>query len=139
MNEQEKLARVDLAFETPSEIFSSTVQSGFPIMSEEFLTWLYNTFDFIPDKYKLDINIFFTDLEGYTEEELEEIFRKNRLLVLRILGQKARRRNRLVMILCAIGLVFILLTAWLNRLWTGEGPARDIVFYVLDIVSTVPF
>ena len=139
LNKEEKLARIDLDFHAPSEIFSPTVQAAIPIMSEDFLAQLFNTFDFVPDSYKLDIRIFFSDLEGYSEERLEEIFRKNMMLTLRILGQKTRRRNRLVLILCAIGLVFILLTTWLNRLWTDEGTVRNIVFFLLDIVATVPF
>ena len=139
LDEKKKLARIDLEFQAPSEIFSPTVQAGIPMITEEFLTWLSNAFDFIPDKYKLDINVFFSDLEEYSEERLEEIFRKNLLLLLRILAQKARRRNRLVLILCGIGLVFILLSVWLNHLWTEEGTVRDIAFFVMDIVATVPF
>ena len=139
LDKQEKTARIDLEFRAPSEIFSSTVQTGIPLMSEEFLTWLYNAFDFIPDRYKLDISVFFTDMEGYSETSLEEIFRKNMMLALRILSQKAHRRNRLVLILCMIGLVFILLSTWLNRLWVNEGTVKDIVFFIMDIVATVPF
>ena len=139
LDEQEKLARIDLEFSAPSEVFSPTVQAGIPVMSEEFLTQLLNLFDFVPDRYKLDISVSFSDLEGYSEELLEEIFRKNLMLTLRILARKTRRRNRLVLALCMIGLVFILLTTWLARLWTDEGTGRDIVFFILDIVSTVPF
>lgn len=108
-------------------------------MNGEFLGCLFNAFDFIPDQYKLDIHVFFRDMEDYSEGRLEEIFRKNLLLELRILRQKARRRNRLVLILCWIGLAFVLLTAWLNRLWTDGGAVRDIAFFILDIVATVPF
>lgn len=139
LDKQEKLARIDLEFHAPSEIISSTVQAGVPVLSGDFLTRLYNAFDFIPDRYKLDINVFFSDLEEYSEECLEEIFRKNMILELRVLGQKTHRRNRLVLVLCVIGLAFILLTAWLNRLWTDQGPVRDIAFFILDIVATVPF
>ena len=139
LDRQEKRARIDLEFESPSEIFSPAVQSGIPVMSEEFLARIINTFDYIPDRYKLDISVSFGDLEGYSEERLEEIFRKNLMLELRILGQKVHRRNRLVLILCGTGLAFILLTSWLNRLWTEEGTVKDIVFFILDIVATVPF
>ena len=61
------------------------------------------------------------------------------MLVLRIQSQKARRRNRLVLILCAIGLVFVLLSVWLDRLWTNEGTVKNIIFFILNIVATVPF
>ena len=139
LDEQDKLARVDLEFEAPSEIFFSAVQAGIPVLSEDFLTWLYNAFDYLPDRYKLDINVYFSDMKGYSEGQLEEIFRKNILLVLRILGEKARRRNRLLLILCATGLAFILLSAWLNQVWKEEGTVRDIVFFIMDIIATVPF
>ena len=139
LDRQQKLARIDMEFNTPSEIFSPVVQSGIPMMSEDFLAQLFNAFDYIPDRYKLDISVTFRDLEGYSEERLNEIFRKNIMLALRTLVQKTRRQNRLVLILCLIGLVFILLSAWLNRLWTDEGTGKDIVFFILDIVATVPF
>ena len=139
LDKQNNLARIDLEFRAPSEIFSPTVQAGIPIVSEEFLTHLFNAFDFVPDRYKLDINVFFSDLEGYSEERLDEIFRKNLMLTLRILSQKTRRRNRLVLILCAVGLAFVLMNVWLDRLWADEGTAKRVVFYLLDIVATVPF
>ena len=139
LDKQNKQARIDLEFHAPSEIFSSAVQAGVPMMSEEFLARLIDSFDYIPDKYKLNIRVSFSDMEGTNEDRLDEIFRKNLMLVLRILSQKARRRNRRVLILCTIGFVFILLTAWLNRLWTEEGTVKEIVFFMLDIVATVPF
>ena len=55
-------------------------------MSGEFLTQLYNTFDYIPDRYRLDISISFRNPEGYSEERLEVIFRKNMILALRIIS-----------------------------------------------------
>ena len=139
LDKENKLARIDLAFDRPSDIFTQTVQAGIPVLSREFLAWLMNAFDYIPDRYKLDISVSFSDMEGYSEGRLEEIFRKNLLLELRVLGQKRHRRNRLALILCAIGIAFILLTAWLNRLWTNEGTVKDIVLFTLDVASTVPF
>ena len=139
LDKQNKLARIDLTFDRPSDIFTRTVQAGIPVLCDEFRKWLMNSFDYIPDRYKLDFSVSFSDLEGYTEERLEEIFRKNMMLELRILGQKKRRRNRLVLVLCLIGLAFILFAAWLNRLWMNEGTERNIVFFILDIVATVPF
>ena len=139
LNKEEKQARIDLKYQTPSDIISPVVQAGIPLMNEEFFAQLLDAFDYVPDRYELDIDVTFSDLEGYSKERLEEIFRKNILLKLRILGQKASRQNRLVLILCAIGLVFILLSVWLNHLWTEEGTVRNIVFFFLDIVATVPF
>ena len=111
LDKQNKLAQIDLAFDRPSDIFAQTVQTGIPVLSREFLAWLTNAFHYIPDRYKLDISVSFSDLEGYSEERLEEIFRKNMMLELRVLGQKMHSRNRLALILCAIGIAFILLTA----------------------------
>ena len=139
LDKQEKRARIDLAYPSPSEIISQTVRTGTPLLSEEFLSRLLAAYDDIPDRYKLDISVTFNDLEEYSEEQLKEIFRKNMLLNLRILNQKARRQNRLVLVLCAIGLVFILLSVWLDRLWTEESTFRNIAFFFMDIVATVPF
>jgi hypothetical protein len=139
LDKENKLARVDLAFNGPSDIFAATVQAGVPIISDDFIVWLFNTFDYIPDKYKLDISVSFADMEGYSVEGLEEIFRKNIILALRMNMQKTRQRNRLARILCLSGVLLILLSVWLVNVWTKEGTNRDIVFFVLDIASTVPF
>ena len=139
LDRQEKLARINLEYQSPSAIFSPAVQSGIPMMSEDFLTQLYNAFDYVPDRYKLDISVFFRDLEGYSEERLEEICRKNMILTLQITGRKARRRNRLVLLLCAIGVVFALLTTWLNQAWTDEGTVKSVVLFLMNIIATVPF
>ena len=139
LDKQERRARIDLEYQSPSEVFSPVVQAGITVMSEEFFAQLFNAFDLVPDRYKLDISVSFSDMEGYSEESLEGIFRKNLMLTLRILSQKTRRRNRLVLILCGVGLAFVLLTTWLNRLWTDGGTGKDIVFFLLNIVATVPF
>ena len=132
LDQKEKRARLELAFDSPSDIFAQTVHAGIPVLSGEFLALLMDSFDYIPDRYKLDISVSFNDLGEYSEERLEEIFRKNLMLELRILGQKMRRRNRLVLVLCATGLAFVLLNVWLGRLWTDEGTVKDIVFFILD-------
>ena len=138
-DKEAKLARIDLAFDSLSDIFSPAVQANIPILNEEFTAWLFSAFDAVPDKYKLDITVSFNDMEGYSEESLKEIFRKNILLALRVRGQKTHRQNRLALTLCIIGLVFILATVLLGQVWTEESTVRDIVFFILDIVATVPF
>ena len=139
LDKEAKLARIDLAFDSLSDIFSPAVQANIPILNEEFTAWLFSAFDAVPDKYKLDITVSFNDMEGYSEESLKEIFRKNILLALRVRGQKTHRQNRLALTLCIIGLVFILATVLLGQVWTEESTVRDIVFFILDIVATVPF
>ena len=139
LDKKEKLARIDLAFRSPSDIFSQTIQADIPIISGDFLALLMNTYDCIPDRYKLDIRVFFDDLEEYSEEYLKELFRKNIMLALRIQSQKTHRRNRLALILCLTGFVFVFLSSWLNRFWTNEGTAKNIIFFILNIVATVPF
>ena len=58
LDKSKKLARIDLEFPAPSAIFSSTVHAGIPMLNEDFLAQLYHAFDLIPDRYKLDINVF---------------------------------------------------------------------------------
>ena len=139
LDKEAKLARIDLAFDSSSDIFTPAVQSEIPILSEDFITWLFSAFDYLPDKYRLDITVFFNDMEGFSEESLKEIFRKNIMLALRIHAQKAHRQNRLALTLCVTGLVFILASVLLGQLWTEESTVHDIVLSVLDIVATVPF
>ena len=93
----------------------------------------------MPDRHKLDFEILLDDRGGYTEAELEEIFRKNILLELKMNGRVMKRERRLVLSLCAAGTMMILLYVGLDMLWKSEGMARDLVFFILDIMATVPF
>ena len=52
MDKQEKRSRIDLAYPSPSEIISQTVQTGTPLLSEEFLSRLLTAYDDNPSDEK---------------------------------------------------------------------------------------
>jgi len=70
---------------------------------------------------------------------MEDICRKNILLETKTRNRIAHDHNRLALNLCLTGVIFILLSIWINSIWKEESILRDIVAYVLDIAATVPF
>ena len=139
LDHENKVAGIPLHFEKPGDIFADCAGTTTPLVSADFIECLYRCFDFIPDKYKLDIHIRFDDMEGYTEEELHEIFRKNILLEAKVRFRLSRRQNRLALALCAVGLLFIAGYVLVCSLWEGESALKEIVTFVLEIAATVPF
>ena len=135
----EKTALVRLEYETPEEIFDENADTKTPMMSEEFIERLGAAFDKVPDRYGLNIRVAFDDLNGYTEEDLATICRKNILQETRTRVRLAHRQNLLALALCGVGLAFILLSIWVGSAWQTESLAKEVVVYILDIVATVPF
>ena len=139
LDPENKIAVIPMKFEKPGDIFSQNLLSKTPVLSEEFTDLLLCAYDLAPRRYKLDLVISFDDMEGYDERQLEDIFVKNVMLKSRIHYRRQSRQNMLGIGLCGTGLLFILLMTFLGRVWTEEGTFRDIVFYILDILATVPF
>ena len=136
---EEPVVHLQLEYQKPSEIFDQSIKTNVPRMSEDFMNRVIGLFELIPDKYKLDIRIVFDEMEQYDEETLAEICKKNILLDKEILEQRVKRGNSLALSLCATGLFFILVSIYINRVWTGSGAAGEIVSFILDILATVPF
>lgn len=139
LDHEQKTALIRLEYEKPSDIIKSNAATKTPWLTDDFLEDLINIFNYIPLKYKLKIRIAFDDLDGYSEEQMEDIFQKNLMLETKSRNRDARGHNRLALYLCLIGVLCILLSIWVNRIWTDESTLRDIVVYVLDIAATVPF
>ena len=139
LDEEAHLAHVCLQYESPRDIIDGSIVTATPRFSRDFLDRIIDVFDMIPDAYKLDIKVCFDDLDGYSEEELSTINQKNIFLEMRILSENVRRRNRLILSLCALGAFFVFLAFLANACWKTDSPLRDIVLFVLDIASTVPF
>ena len=132
-----KVAFVKLKFGTPEEIFDRNYLTKTPVVSDDFMDWIHSAFRLIPQEYKINLDILFDDLQGYSEENLEEIFRQNILLEYRAVFSEHRRQNRtaLKLILTGIGLFIAMMTA--TSLWKGDGIFRQICLYALDIGTTV--
>jgi hypothetical protein len=128
-----------MAFERPDDIFDSSAVTGIPLFTGEFMERILEALDFVPDQYTLDIEVHFEDMSGFSEAQLSELYRKNAVLRFKKELRLVHRKNRLALMLCGSGLTFVLISIILSRFWTEESVVREIVFYLLDIVATVPF
>ena len=139
LDHENKTAFVRMEYEKPGDILEEGMKTRMPRMSMSFFEMVISLFDYIPDKYKLNIQVAFDDPEGYTGEQLEQICRRNVEMELKTSRRVASRRNRLALLLCGTGLGFILLSILISNLWQDGSTAKDIVAFVLDIAATVPF
>lgn len=139
LDHDKKIAYMRLEFDKPSDIFDSNSKTKLPVLSDDFLEWISSAFEFAPKKYKIDLNVSFVSLEGYTESDLQEIFRKNVMLEFKKNEGKAKAKNKIAYGLIAIGVVFFIGMLLLNNLWKDGGIVKDIFSYVSDIATTVTF
>ena len=133
------IAHIRLHFAGPEELFDLNTETKMPMFNEDFMGRIAQAFDFVPDKYKLDIEVVLDDMAGYTAEELETICRKNILLITKIHGRDAKKENRLALLLCIVGFIFVLLNIGVNLVWASEGTVKEIASFILEILATVPF
>ena len=131
--------RFYLEYERPSEIFENNARTMTPMITGDFLEAISGAFSLIPNKYKVDIDVAFDDLEGWSEAELSDICRKNLCLRAKVYHRRAQSHNRLAAYMCLTGMVFIVLSVMLGRIWDDSSFLNGFVTYVLDIIATVPF
>ena len=139
LDQEKKIARIQLDYGNPDEIIDTAVNTKTPKMSDGFLGRISRSFEYVPDDYQLDIQIFFDDLDGYSEENLADICKKNVLLETKMHRRNAQRQNRLALSLCGLGLILVLASIGINLWWAGDSIAKQIVTFVLEIAATVPF
>lgn len=137
VNDEEKKVRIDLAFDKPDDIFDLNAITGTPMLNDDMIDWLTTTFEYVPKKYKLDLNVRFADMSGYTEEELAEIFKANVALEFKRTERKVQRENRIAYILVGVGLVLLLSMILIESLWANGGVVKTVFSYVFDIATTV--
>lgn len=138
-DEENKIAYIQRDFEKPGDILDLNTVTKTPVMDRAFIEWLASLFDYVPRKYKLDIHVCFNDLEGFSEEALSEICRRNILLERNIQNRNANRQNTLSLILCGGGFLIILFYFSLLFIWTNGGVLKEIIMFILEIFATVPF
>ena len=126
-------------FSTFDEIFDESADTKIPRLNADFIEWIEQSFDYVPNRCKLDFEIMLDDPGNNTVKELEEFSRANILLELKAYAARKKRENGIALSLCVSGLLMILLSILINRLWNSEGTIKEIVTYVLDILATVPF
>ena len=139
LDHEQKTAIIRMEYERPGDIIEPSAATKTPRLTSDFIESVIGIFDYLPLKYKLQIQVAFDDMEGYNEEQMEDICQKNLVLETKTRYRDARSHNRLALYLCLTGVVCILLSIWVNNIWKDESTLRDIVVYVLDIAATVPF
>ena len=139
LDEKKQIATVQLEYEKASDIFDLNTKTKVPKLSEDLYSRITSMFDFVPEKYKLDIDILIDDMEAYKEKELEEIFWNNIMLQVKVQKRAVNKSDRLAFSFCITGLFFILVSILMGQIWTGEGIWKEIITFVLDILASVPF
>ncbi len=139
LDHEKKIAYMELEFEKPSDIFNKNVVTKKPVLSDDFIDWTDSAFMACPKTYKIDLKILFNDLEGYTDEDLNDIFFKNVMFEIKKNKTNADKKRNVAFLLIIIGILFFMAMLLFKHLWTYEGIAKDIVIYIADIATTVTF
>ena len=95
LDKKNKEANFILEFKSPSEIFDNNCKTKIPMLSDDFSEWISCAIDYTPINYKVNLNVYFEDLEGYTLEELNDIFMKNMALEFKHSEHNLFSKNRL--------------------------------------------
>ena len=138
-DDEAKITKILLEFDTPEDILNQNFISKTPMLSHDFIDMLEDVCQTIKNKYKVDLTVRFRDMQGYSEEELKDIFHKNLELVSKGMYNEEQSRKRLAYMLIVTGFVFFFAMILINRLWVTESIWKDIFVYTADIATTVTF
>ncbi len=134
-----KKAKVCLHYDRVEDIIDANAVTKIPVMTSAFEQTLSTAFDSIPKGYKLDLDVAFDDMDGYTSEELDNIFNKNLFRLAKTRFHRRRFRNRIAVGLIILGFVFFVAMMLVKQLWTGNDLWHNVFFYMFDIATTVLF
>lgn len=139
IDKEKKLAKISLSFDRVSEIFDLNYISKMPVLSDDFMEWITSAFSIIPSRYKIQVSISFGDYEGYSEQQLNDIFWKNIVLSAKSKRDSQRKRNSIAYGLIAAGIVLFAGMIITEINWDTESVMKPIISYVSDIATTVAF
>lgn len=139
LDKDNKIALMKLEFDNPNDIFDKNAITKTPILNDDFIEWLKCSFEYTPEKYKIDLDISFNDMGGYSEHELKDIFYKNVLLKGKETFNETRRKNKVAIGLILLGIIFFIIMLLINNLWVNGGLFKEILSYIMDIGTTVTF
>ncbi|MGM9597616.1 MAG: hypothetical protein ACI3XO_07370 [Eubacteriales bacterium] len=139
IDKEKQLARIRLSFDKVSDVFDVNYITKNPVLSDDFMEWIASAFSIIPSRYKIELSVSFGDYEGYTEEQLSDIFWKNIVLDFKSKRENQRKRNSIAYGLIAVGVVFFIGMILTELAWDTESVIKPIFSYVSDIATTVAF
>ncbi|MBQ7712578.1 MAG: hypothetical protein IJT69_02040 [Clostridia bacterium] len=134
-----KKVEMRLRYDKPSDVFDENAVTKTPIFTSAFDDRIRSVVDYAPRGYKIDLHVTFASSEGYTEEDLKEIFLKNVALAGKRKCKQTHSKNLLALGLIVVGVLFFVVMLLLNNLWQGDSLAKQIFAYVSDIATTVTF
>ena len=77
IDEERKIATLRFHFASPEDLMDVNSVTKIPVLNDEFSDWIQYALAYTPRRVKIDIDVSFSSMDGYTEEGLFEIFRKN--------------------------------------------------------------
>ena len=137
IDEEKRIAKIVLKYETPEDILDGTCISDTPLLSLEALEYIRNLFGMVPSKYKMDLTLHFDNFSDYTEEELDNILKKNLALELKSKVYADRKRDKLAYCFIIAGVLSFLLMFLIKKVWVSESVWSELCFYLFDIITTV--
>lgn len=139
INDEKKEVNMVLEYEKPSDIFDQNAITKIPMLSDDFVSWLQDSFEYAPRGHKITLDITFDDMEGYSEEELQKILEKNLFLEAHRMLKATSLKNRIAFILIDIGIVAFIAMLIITNIWIDDSVAKQIFSYISDIAVTVTF
>ena len=137
LDHENKTVSIPLVFEKPSDIFDINAITKTPVFNDDFLEWIFASFQYSPRRYKVDLDISFQDLEGYKEEDLKKIFYKNIFLDAKKNQKESTFKNKIAIGLVITGVFSLTAMILLMSLWKDGGIVKEIISYIFDIAVTV--
>ena len=137
INHETKKALFRLEFDKVSDILNHNVITKKPLLDTEFLQWVRECFDSVPKKYKIDIDIRFNDMEGYKEEELQNIFLNNCLLEASKAKRSTMSKNLVAMGLFATGIIVTIGMIMIEIFWQSDDPIKVVIGTVVEVAAWV--
>lgn len=137
VDDENKIAHLKLEYQKPSDIFTPNIGFKIPLYTEDFFDWIENfILYYAPSNYKIHLDVTFDDLEGYTEEELEDIFRKNILLESRRSRNISHINNYGAIGLLILGLIMLFSMVFVFHYWKDDNSLiREMLRYVVDVAT----
>lgn len=143
IDKEKKEATVNLHYEKPDDIFDTHFLAKIPIISDDFINELFYALRVLPSKYFVNFNIYFDDMNGYSERELENILIRSMMMTNAEWHSDEKKSNKMALFFALFGSIFLV------GLWVGtailEANFSDVsnalpyrvFYYILDILITV--
>ncbi len=124
---------VRLNFDTFSELIDQTLgDSSVEKLNSVLLDKIAETFDLIPRKYKIKIDVYISDFGDYTVQEAEKIVKDNIALTVYAFAMEQRRKMLTGLSLLGGGVALLIASYFLNWL-----DLPQIVFDIINISGTL--